>query len=424
MNFQILHEQIFSGARVRIDSRQVTAGDVFFTVSGDRFDANDFVPEVLKKEPSFVVMDEDRGIQDERVMIAEDGLKALQDFARYHRERLNIPVIGLTGSNGKTTTKELFHAVLSSRFQCRATAGNLNNHIGVPLSLLSIQEQDEVAIIEMGANHQKEIEFLCSLAQPDIGYITNFGLAHLEGFGGPEGVIKGKSELYDHLRAHGKKALVCSDDSEQMRRSEGIERLLFGQKEEDPFCFSPHKEGPTFQMKYQEKVVHTQFSGAYNFTNVASAFSLGLMFEMEEEEIIQAIEGYIPTNQRSQLQRSERNNQLIIDCYNANPSSVEHALKSLGRFTGKRIALLGDMLELGAYEKKEHQRMLDCAKSLEIDEIITVGPIFASLEDEKVHSFSQAQDARSFIEKQAYTHSTILIKGSRGMRMEQLIDLL
>ena len=424
MNFQILHEQIFSGARIRIDSRQVAAGDVFFTVHGDRFNANDFVPEVLKKEPSFVVMDEDRGIQDERVLIAEDGLKALQDFARYHRGRLNIPVIGLTGSNGKTTTKELFHAVLSSRFQCRATAGNLNNHIGVPLSLLSIQDQDEVAIIEMGANHQKEIEFLCSLAQPDIGYITNFGLAHLEGFGGPEGVIKGKSELYDHLRTHGKKALVCSDDNEQMRRSEGIERLLFGQKEKDPFCLSPHKEGPTFQMKYQEKVVHTQLSGAYNFTNVASAFSLGLMFEIEVEEIIQAVEGYTPTNQRSQLQRSERNNQLIIDCYNANPSSVEHALESLGRFTGKRIALLGDMLELGAFEKNEHKRMLDCAKSLEIDEIITVGPIFASLKDEKVHSFSQTQDARSFIEKQAYTNCTILIKGSRGMRMEQLIDLL
>ena len=180
MNFQILHELIFSGARVRIDSRQVTAGDVFFTVSGDRFNANDFVPEVLKKEPSFVVMDEDRGIQDERVLIAEDGLRALQDLARYHREKLNIPVVGLTGSNGKTTTKELFHAVLSSRYQCRATAGNLNNHIGVPLSLLSIQEQDEVAIIEMGANHQKEIEFLCSIAQPDIGYITNFVLAQIQ----------------------------------------------------------------------------------------------------------------------------------------------------------------------------------------------------------------------------------------------------
>jgi UDP-N-acetylmuramoyl-tripeptide--D-alanyl-D-alanine ligase len=402
----------------------VTAGDVFFTVSGDRFNANDFVSEVLKKEPSFVVMDEDRGIQDERVLIAEDGLRALQDLARYHREKLNIPVVGLTGSNGKTTTKELFHAVLSSRYQCRATAGNLNNHIGVPLSLLSIQEQDEVAIIEMGANHQKEIEFLCSIAQPDIGYITNFGLAHLEGFGGPEGVIKGKSELYDHLRAYGKKALVCSDDSEQVRRSEGIERLLFGQKEKDPFCFSTHKEGPTFQMKYQEKVVHTQLSGAYNFTNVASAFSLGLMFEMEEEEIIQAIESYIPTNQRSQLQRSEGNNQLIIDCYNANPSSVENALESLARFTGKRIALLGDMLELGAYEKKEHQRMLDCAKSLGIDEIITVGPIFASLKNEKVHSFSETEHARSFIEKQAHNQCTILIKGSRGMRMEQLIDLL
>jgi UDP-N-acetylmuramoyl-tripeptide--D-alanyl-D-alanine ligase len=417
MNFQKLHEQIFSSARVRIDSRQVATGDVFFTVSGDRFNANDFVPEVLKKEPSFVVMDEDRGIHDKRVMIVEDGLKALQDFARYHRERLNIPIVGLTGSNGKTTTKELFHAVLSSRFRCRATAGNLNNHIGVPLSLLSIQQRDEVAIIEMGANHQNEIEFLCSLAQPDIGYITNFGLAHLEGFGGPEGVIKGKSELYDHLRTHGKKALVCSDDSEQMRQSVGIERLLFGQKEEDPFCFSTHKEGPTFQMRYQGKVVHTQLS-------VASAFSLGLMFEMEDEVIIQAIEDYIPSNQRSQLQRSERNNQLIIDCYNANPSSVENALESLARFTGKRIALLGDMLELGAYEKKEHQRMLDCAKSLGIDEIITVGPIFASLKDEKVHSFSETEEARSSIEKQGYNHCTILIKGSRGMRMEQLVDLL
>ena len=326
MNFGKLHEQLISGASVRIDSRQVEAGDLFFTVSGDRFNANDFVPEVLKKEPSFVVMDEDRGIQDERILIAGNGLKALQEFARYHRKKLNIPVIGLTGSNGKTTTKELFHAVLGRRFRCRATEGNLNNHIGVPLSLLSIQRQDEVAVIELGANHQKEIEFLCSLALPDIGYITNFGLAHLEGFGGPEGVIKGKSELYDHLRTHGKKALVCSDDSEQLRRSQGIEQVLFGQREKDPFCFSPLPGGPTLKMKYKEKVVHTQLSGAYNFTNVASAFSLGLMFEMEEESIIQAIEDYTPTNQRSQLQRSERNNQLIIDCYNANPSSVERSL--------------------------------------------------------------------------------------------------
>ena len=424
MNFQKLHEQLFSGAKVRIDSRQVASGDLFFTVSGDRFNANDFVPEVLKKKPAFVVMDEDRGIQDERVLIAEDGLKALQEFARYHRKKLNIPVVALTGSNGKTTTKELFHAVLSARFHCRATVGNLNNHIGVPLSLLSIQKRDEVAIIEMGANHQKEIEFLCSLAQPDIGYITNFGLAHLEGFGGPEGVIKGKSELYEHLRIHGKKALVCSDDDKQMQQSEGIQRLLFGQEEKDPFCFSPHKEGSVFQMKYQEKVVRTQLSGAYNFTNVASAFALGLMFELEEEVIIQAIERYIPTNQRSQLQRSERNNQLIIDCYNANPSSVEHALVNLAKFTGNRIALLGDMLELGAYERTEHQRMLDCAKSLGIDEIITIGPIFASLNDQMVRSFSGTEDARFFIEKRAFAQSTLLVKGSRGMRMEELIDLL
>lgn len=424
MNYGKLHEQLISGASVRIDSRQVEAGDLFFTVSGDRFNANDFVPEVLKKEPSFVVMDEDRGIQDERILIAGNGLKALQEFARYHRKKLNIPVIGLTGSNGKTTTKELFHAVLGTRFRCRATEGNLNNHIGVPLSLLSIQRQDEVAVIELGANHQKEIEFLCSLALPDIGYITNFGLAHLEGFGGPEGVIKGKSELYDHLRTHGKKALVCSDDSEQLRRSQGIEQVLFGQREKDPFCFSPLPGGPTLKMKYKEKVVHTQLSGAYNFTNVASAFSLGLMFEMEEESIIQAIEDYTPTNQRSQLQRSERNNQLIIDCYNANPSSVERALEGLSSFAGKRIALLGDMLELGNYEKTEHQRIIDCAKRMEIDEIIAIGPIFSSLNDDDVRFFSRIEDARSFIEKQAHTHCTILIKGSRGMRMEQLIDLL
>lgn len=425
MDYSRLHSQLLKGGSVVIDSRKVQSSDIFFTISGDRFNANDFVEEVLSKGPSLVVMDEDRGIQDDRIIVVEDGLLALQEFARYHRDTLKIPVIGLTGSNGKTTSKELFKTVLSQQFQVQATEGNYNNHIGVPLSVLSVLPEHDIAIIEMGANAQKEIEFLCSISKPDIGYITNFGLAHLEGFGGPEGVIKGKSELYDYLRTHQKRAIVFSDSEKQIEKSEGIERVLFGTNASSPFGFKKGEELPTFQLIYEDKSIRTNLSGGYNYSNVAAAFTMGLLFAMPQEKIISGLERYVPTNQRSQIEKSERNT-IIVDCYNANPSSVQLALQSLSKYAGKKMALLGDMFELGDYEAEEHQKIKDQALALGIDTIILVGNAYSSLSNEKgnVLQFPTTEDALDFLREQEQSGFTVLLKGSRGMRMERLLEFL
>lgn len=418
-----LHHTLLSGAQVRIDSRKVDRGDVFFALKGDRFNANDFVAEVLAKEPAWVVMDEDRGLSDSRIILVEDSLVALQDLARFHRHQLRIPVIGLTGSNGKTTSKELFHAVLSQKYRVASTVGNLNNHIGVPLTVLSIKPEHQIAVVEMGANAQKEIEFLCSICQPDIGYITNFGLAHLEGFGGPEGVVKGKSELYDYLRAAGKKAIVFSDTPRQIEKSEGIERTLFGSHADPPFQFSVGAELPYFQVHHEGRIIQTQLSGAYNYSNVAAAITMGILFELPIEQIIAAIENYHPTNNRSQKQTTERNT-LIVDCYNANPSSMELALRSLAAHSGKRMAILGDMFEMGPYEAEEHQRIANLTSSLGIEMNVFVGKAFAQHAHQEAIRFLTTDEALAYFSSNPPSGYTILLKGSRGMTLEKLIPLL
>lgn len=419
----LLHEALLQGGQVRIDSRKVATGDLFFALKGDRFNANDFVEEVLTKAPSWVVMDEDRGLKDSRIIIVDDALTALQDFARYHRQQLKIPVIGLTGSNGKTTSKELFHAVLSQKYKVSSTVGNLNNHIGVPLTILGIRPDHEIAVVEMGANAQKEIAFLCSVSQPDIGYITNFGLAHLEGFGGPEGVVKGKSELYDYLRAHHKRAIVFADAPRQIEKSAGIERTLFGSQASAPYQFTSGAELPYFQLTYEGRSIQTQLSGGYNFSNVAAAITMGLLFNVPLEQIVEGIEKYQPTNNRSQKQQTDRN-ALIIDCYNANPSSMELALRSLSLHPGQRMAILGDMFEMGEYEKEEHQRIAELAQTLGIENRLFVGDAFYEHADSRETRVRTTDEAMAYLKANPPHDCTILLKGSRGMTLEKLIPLL
>jgi UDP-N-acetylmuramoyl-tripeptide--D-alanyl-D-alanine ligase len=295
-----------------IDSRKIQEDCLFFCLKGDRFNGNDFALEAIKQGVSAVVVDEDRNWESPLIIKVEDCLKTLQALASYHRSQLKIPIIGLTGSNGKTTTKELFREVLSAKYKVRATIGNLNNHIGVPLSLLSIQAEDEIAIIEMGANAQKEIEFLSSMAQPTLGYITNFGLAHLEGFGGPEGVIKGKSELYQNLRSNNRTVLLNSDDTHQLKNSEGITRILFGQTAENPFRVHLENAANTVSVRWQDSVIKTQLTGIYNFSNIAAAIRLGIYFQIPKDYIVRALESYSPTNHRSQWQKGKHNN-IIVD---------------------------------------------------------------------------------------------------------------
>lgn len=423
MTIEAIYALFLKGGSVRIDSRKVEAGDLFFTLKGERFNGNDFASEVLDRSPTLIVMDEDRGLDDSRVVVVEDALTCLQDLARHHRMQLKIPVIGLTGSNGKTTSKELFRAVLERKFKVCATEGNLNNHIGVPLSLLNISLDDEVAIIEMGANAQKEIEFLCSMSMPDIGYITNFGLAHLEGFGGPEGVVKGKSELYDYLRKNDKKALVFSDEPRQIEKSEGIERIFFGSQEPMPYRFSMASELPLFSLNYDGHIVQTQLSGAYNLSNVAAAFRLGLYLGVPEEDIKAGLSAYSPNNNRSQRQKGKQN-ELIIDCYNANPSSMEVALKSLARHGGEKMAILGDMFEMGEYEEKEHRRIGSLAIELGIEEVILVGTAFSAYGPSACTLLPHTEALLEHLRNHPPKDKLILLKGSRGMTLEKAIELL
>ncbi len=419
-----LYQQYLRFPRVNTDSRRLEPGTFFVCLKGDRFNGNDFAQQALDGGAAVVVMDEDRGIRDSRVMRVWNGLESLQELARHHRSQLKIPIIGLTGSNGKTTSKELFNAVLSRKFSVSATIGNLNNHIGVPLTLLAITEKHQIGIVEMGANAQGEIAFLSEIAQPDIGYITNFGKAHLEGFGGVQGVIKGKSELYDYLRTHSKVALVNSSDELQMTKSQGIERLLFGTNEAAPNHFELDSEAPDLVCLWGERAFRSQLSGAYNFSNIAAAFRLGLHFGIDPDKIISGIETYAPTNQRSERQKSNRNS-LIVDCYNANPSSMSAALENLKKQSGKRMAILGDMFELGPYEAQEHQRIVDQIEKSDIEKALLIGHAFSKTRfSNKIRTFETRSEAEEEIRKTAPSGFTILLKGSRGMELEKLLPVL
>jgi len=421
---ETLYKAYKRSSGICIDSRKIQGACLFFCLKGDRFNGNDFALEAIKQGASAVVVDEDRNWESPLIIKVEDGLKTLQALASYHRSQLKIPIIGLTGSNGKTTTKELFREVLSAKYKVRATIGNLNNHIGVPLSLLSIQAEDEIAIIEMGANAQKEIEFLSSMAQPTLGYITNFGLAHLEGFGGPEGVIKGKSELYQNLRSNNRTVLVNSDDPLQLKNSEGITRILFGQTAENPFRVHLENAANTVSVRWQDSVIKTQLTGIYNFSNIAAAIRLGIYFQIPKDYIVRALESYSPTNHRSQWQKGKYNN-LIVDCYNANPSSMELALNNLQLQPKPNIAILGDMFELGVYAQLEHQRIIDHAIKLGIDSLILVGAHFSDCQFPKtVLCFLNTDEVLEYLRQNTIKGQTILVKGSRGMALEKLLEWL
>lgn len=422
MNVQDFYSIYQNAGKVVIDNRKIEKGDIFFAFSGENFNAATLAEKAIEDGASAVIVEQKEFENpDKNIFCVPSTLEFLQDLSRYHRSKIAVPVIGLTGSNGKTTTKELISAVLSEKYNVQYTYGNLNNHIGVPLTLLSIKPEHEIAVVEMGANHQKEIEFLCSVARPNFGYITNFGKAHLEGFGGFEGVVKGKSELYDYLIANQQTVLVNKNDDLQVEKTKNYEKTItFGSSDAD-YNFEKFSEDNFVGLIYQGERAQTRLTGDYNFTNLCAAAALGFHFGLDFKQIKSALESYTPTNMRSQVMEKDGKT-LVLDTYNANPSSMSASLQNFKSFEGTKTIIIGDMLELGEESKAEHQNILELAKSLGFENLITVGNSFKEVNPER--AFANTAELSEYLKNNKITSKNILLKGSRGVALEKIIDFL
>jgi UDP-N-acetylmuramoyl-tripeptide--D-alanyl-D-alanine ligase len=424
-----LYQTYLTSRAVTTDSRAISPGCIFFAFKGEHFDGNAFAPKALEQGAALCVIDNPVYKIDERCIVVSDVLATLQELARHHRRHLMIPVIGITGTNGKTTTKELVNAVLSKRYRTAATKGNFNNHLGVPLTLLSIPKETEIAIVEMGANHPGEIEFLCGIADPDCGLITNVGRAHLEGFGGFEGVVKTKTELYLHLAAKQGFVFVNRDNGRLMQESEGMRRITYGRTAEadvrgtlvgcDPYLHFYFEVGDNVYN------VHSHLLGAYNFDNAMAAVAVGLHFGVEPFDIKEAIEEYTPSNNRSQFKRTGRNT-LYLDCYNANPSSMAVAIESFGQLqAGRKVAIIGGMHELGADEQKEHRQLVAELEAIHPERCLLVGPEFDSIElPTYMQHFTDTDAVKAYLTANPICGATVLVKGSNTNRLWTLEEVL
>jgi UDP-N-acetylmuramoyl-tripeptide--D-alanyl-D-alanine ligase len=426
MDIAKIHELFLKCTSVSIDTRKIQPNSFFVAIKGENFDANTFAKEALEKGASYVVIDNPDYCIDQRTILVNDSLKTLQELAQYHRNFLKLPIIALTGSNGKTTTKELIHVVLSSKYRTKATVGNLNNHIGVPLTLLSFRKDTEIGIVEMGANHKKEIEFLCELAQPDYGYITNFGKAHLEGFGGVEGVIEGKSEMYRFLSNKNKLAFVNLEDPIQVEKTSALHNYTFGvNKSKANVSIAKVTANPFVTVEFKDLKITSHLIGLYNANNINAAIAIGNYFKVPNESIKSALEGYVPENNRSQLV-TKGTNQIILDAYNANPSSMVVAIENFKQLdNSNKIAILGDMFELGDDSIQEHKHVVDSLSNQQDIVCHFVGAdLFAnSVVKENLFFHKDFTDLVSYIQTHPIDKSTILIKGSRGMALERTLDL-
>ncbi|MFC4096569.1 UDP-N-acetylmuramoyl-tripeptide--D-alanyl-D-alanine ligase [Euzebyella saccharophila] len=425
MEIQQIHKHYLANPIVCTDTRKITKGCIFFALKGDNFNGNKYASEALEKGARLAIVDEQEFAKSNQYILVDDVLNTLQELAQFHRKQSKAQIIGLTGSNGKTTTKELIHSVISKKYKTIATKGNLNNHIGVPLTLLSIKADTEMAIIEMGANHQKEIEFLCSIAQPDFGYITNFGKAHLEGFGGVEGIIKGKSELYHYLTENKKAVFLNADDPIQLNKlGSYIKKYGFSTQNKDYYIIDFLGATPFVQLQLENLKIHTNLIGSYNFTNCAAAALIGKYFNVPLEKIKEALEEYTPNNNRSQI-LEKGSHQIILDAYNANPTSMKAALENFQQMEGNtKIVFLGDMFELGESAKKEHQEIADLVKEMNYQQSFLVGENFAAT-NTTIHQFKTFDSlSENWTTLKLEENCLILIKGSRGMALERILDLL
>lgn len=420
-----LHRLFLKSTGVSTDTRRIDPGSIFFALKGGKFNANNFAIEALEKGAAYAVIDEEQEQKDERLILVEDVLKSLQDLASYHRRSINIPIIALTGSNGKTTTKELIHAALATQYKTVATKGNLNNHIGVPLTLLTMNTTTEIGVVEMGANHQKEIAFLCEIAQPDFGYITNFGKAHLEGFGSVEGVIKGKSELYEYLRDHRKTLFLNMDDPIQMQHLSYSKKFTYGENPQADVRITYRQQGSYAAIQVEDQVINSKLSGSYNAKNMAAAFTIATYFKVPLQQIKLALESYLPGNNRSQIILKE-DIEIILDAYNANPTSMTAAIENLsGMERSPKAVILGDMFEMGALAEEEHQQLVNKLETSNFKKIYLIGENFYKTKtDHPIQKYKTFEDFTTAFNPADVTGAVVLIKGSRGMALERVLEFL
>lgn len=418
------------------DTRSIKKGSFFFALKGDSFNGNTFAGKAIELGSSYAIIDEEKYCVSDKFLLVDDVLTALQELSKYYRKQLSIPIIGITGSNGKTTTKELVSSVLSKKYKTYYTQGNLNNHIGVSLTLLSIPNDCEIAVVEMGANHQNEIEFLCSLSRPNYVIITNIGRAHLEGFGGIKGVIKGKNELYQYAAKNGSLAFVNNNNDLLSALSNKLQKITYGTRI-DSNCYGKLLEAnPVMKFSYlynkedvdftSAPIITSHLMGEYNFENILCAVCVGNYFNVAAEKIIEGIESYVPSNNRSQLIQKGTNT-VLMDAYNANPSSMKAALENFWLIdTPNKILVLGDMLELGEDSRKEHKHIIELIQQKGFANFILVGKEFMDAGDGKIDNttFEDSKKAAKYVMKKKFTNAYILIKGSRGIKMEKVLEAL
>jgi UDP-N-acetylmuramoyl-tripeptide--D-alanyl-D-alanine ligase len=425
MNIEHLYQVYLHHPSVQTDTRKLKEGDLFFALKGPNFNGNQFALQALKSGAAYAVVDEKPETEDDRLVLVEDSLIALQELAKHHRSQFNIPFIAITGSNGKTTTKELVSTVLFSHYKTYTTQGNLNNHIGIPITLLNVKQDAQLAVIEMGANHQGEIASYCTYVMPTHGIITNCGKAHLEGFGGVEGVRKGKGELFDYLRANNGTAFIFSDYDYLHQMSKGIGSvyeygtgagMVTGEViTSEPFLNIKLTKGTTFPQ------LNTHLVGEYNLPNILCAVALGKYFHVPDEKIKSSIESYLPSNSRSQM-IEKGSNHIILDAYNANPSSMKAAIENFAKIKGgNKVLMLGAMMELGEESVAEHQAIVELIKQYKWKEVVLVGGDYAKV-DHPFTYLSSSIDARNWYQQQNFENAYILIKGSRSMKMETVLE--
>lgn len=427
MNILTLYQHYLKAGGVSTDTRQIAPRSIFFALKGPKYNANGFAEEALAKGASYAVVDDREFVTSHQTIFVEDGLTSLQQLARHHRDQLKIPVIGLTGSNGKTTSKELVNAVLSKKFKTLATKGNLNNHIGVPLTILAIDPSVEIAIIEMGANHVGEIAMLSAICNPTHGFITNIGKAHIGTFGGFENIIRGKSELYHHLIKEDGVVFINSQNPILSNMAKRFKKPLFYPAMGDYYHCDLVSTNPYIKILAEDgSEINTQMIGGYNFENVAAALCIGKFFGVEANQANQAIAEYVPGNMRSQIIRKGTNT-IILDAYNANPSSMQAAIESLAGMQEKnKVAIVGDMYELEEEAEQEHRVLGKLLKEKKLDTVYLCGKLISAAKDEfhSAHYFESTELLIDELKKNPVFNSTILIKASRGMGLEEIVDFL
>lgn len=424
MNTEALYRHFLDcGMQVCTDTRNIRKGDMFFALKGEHFNGNAFAFQALEKGAAVAVVDEDRGFNgDTRILMVDNVLQAMQDLARLHRKLINVRLIAIGGSNGKTTTKELIVSVLSGQYSTHYTHGNLNNHIGLPLTLLQLRKEHQIAVVEMGANREGDIRELCAIAEPELGLITNIGKEHLEGFGSMEGVARAESELFDYLIKTDGHAFVNADDAWLSNMGKRIESKTHYGKQYSGF--EAVVTAPEISFNKDGLRWHSPLMGEHNLQNIMAAVAVAEYFKMEPAAIRDGIAAYKPQNNRSQWVQTDLGNTILLDAYNANPSSVEMALRTFSELPGQKVILLGDMFELGAYEAEEHRHMAALSAGVDNAEVVLVGKAFAATEPvgDHVHRFADKSDAEQFLLQKKYAGVSVLIKGSRGMKMEDFLN--